>query len=80
MTDEKERGPLSDMKTEQLMVARVLFDALKDVLKQGIDGDDFDSEFHDNLEKIEEEISEIDVELLTRDDIPDPDGGDGSIL
>ncbi len=80
MTDEKERGPLSDMKTEQLMVARVLFDALKDVLKQGIDGDDFDSEFHDNLEKIEEEISEIDVELLTRDDIPDPDDGDGSIL
>ena len=80
MTDEKERGPLSDMKTEQLMVARVLFDALKDVLKQGVDGDDFDSEFHDNLEKIEEEISEIDVELLTRDDIPDPDDGDGSIL
>ena len=68
MTEEKGRGSLSEMETEQLMVARVLFDALKDVLKSGSINDD---EIYENIIRIEEEISEIDVELLTRDDIPD---------
>ena len=79
MTEEKDRPPLSDMGTEQLMVARVLFDALRDVLKSGVTSDELavNQELHKNLEQIEDEISEIDVELLTRDDIPDPDEGDG---